>query len=315
MELFKQIRCGLVLLAATGLAACGGGSDIGGTAGTGTVSLSIRDRPVDTVTELWVTITDVWLKPAGNGPPIQAEMAGSDETAGSKVTVNLLALNDENAKVFVDGVVIPAGRYNWIELQIDDSDLLDSYAMTEIGAMLPLKVDVPSGKIRLVSGFEVKDGEAVKLLIDWDVRAGLTEAVGSGTLKLRPAFRILDVDKYGVISGTVDDLTIAAETTCQGSPDPSAGKVVYVFEGDVPPDDIDGKIADPVTTVDAVFNVTTGDHDYRAAIMPGDYTVAFTCQGADDTDELSENLVFLKPRSGVALVTVSPGSRNNDIDF
>jgi hypothetical protein len=310
MGLFKQIHCGLLLLGAGGLVACNSGSDAGGTGltgGTGTVSLSLMDRPVDDVTQLWVTITGVSLKPAG-GPPFDVEMENAP------ITVNLLELNDENASVLVSEAVVDAGRYNWVELRVDDSGFPLSYAVTDAGGHLEVDVDVPSDKIRLVSGFEVGENEAVRLLFDWDVRAGLAEAVGPGKLKLRPAFRILDVDEYGVISGTVAATTIATETTCSGSPDLNSGKVIYVFEGEVSPDDIDDEDPNPVTTVDAVFNVTTGDYDYRAAVMPGVYTVAFTCQGDIDEDGTSEVLKFL-PEPAAPSVTLDSVTQNVDVSF
>jgi hypothetical protein len=311
MNRFRKMRCGLVLVAAAGIAACGGGGDAGGASGTGTVSLSLMDRPVDDISELWVTITGVSLKPAG-GPPREVEMTQEE------FHVNLLELDDRNATLLVNAAVIPAGRYNWIELRIDDSNIDTSYAMTLAGGKESVDVDVPSDKIRLVSGFDVGDNQAVRLLFDWDVRAGLTEAVGSRTLKLRPAFRILDVDEYGVISGTVAAETIQNEPTCAGKAGSEAGKVVYVFE-DVEgvvtmPDDIDDVPPDPVTTADVVLNVETGLYEYRAAVMPGVYTVAFTCQGDMDEDDTNDVLKFL-PEPAAPSVTLDSVTQNVEVSF
>ncbi|HEX7079463.1 MAG TPA: DUF4382 domain-containing protein [Gammaproteobacteria bacterium] len=301
----RIVKTGTVLLCAGAVAACSSGSDDA----TGTLTLSLMDRPVDGVTELNVTISEVWLKPKGEGPAFELEMTSTP------LKVNLLALDDENASVLVDEAVVPAGAYNWVELKIEDAEIADSYAMTTAGGMVPVDVDVPSGKIRLVSGFDVGANQAVRFLFDWDVRKGLTEAVGREGLLLRPAFRILDAEELGSINGTVAASTISGETSCQDVVDPNAGgKVVYVFAGDVTPDDIDGADPEPVTTADAVFNPGTGDYDYRAVVMPGDYTVAFTCQGADDTDDASEDLVFLAPTAG-GVVTVTADTPVEDVDF
>ena len=298
----KITKTGTVLLCATVMGACSSGSG----SSTGTVSYSLMDRPVDGVNELYVTISEVWLKPTGSGPAFQVEMTSTP------LTVNLLELNDENASVLVDEAVVPAGSYNWVELKIEDTDINESYAMTTAGGMVPVDVDVPSNKIRLVSGFDVGPNQAVRFLFDWDVRKGLTEAVGQNALLLRPAFRILDADEYGSISGTIASTTIGVEATCQEVIDPNApGKVVYIFAGDVMPDDMDGADPEPVTTVDAVFNADTGGYDYRAVVMPGDYTVAFTCGGVLDTDEASEDLTFLNPIvPGVVAVTAELPAEN-----
>lgn len=288
------IASSLVAAAAVFTGCSGSGSDP-----TGTVSVSLMDRSVDGVTELYVTISEVWLKPRGDGPAFELPMTSTP------LTVDLLALDDQTASVLVDEAVVPAGSYNWIELKIEDADIADSYAMTTAGGMVPVDVDVPSGKLRLVSGFEVGENQAARFLFDWDVRTGLTEAVGRQTLLLRPAFRILDVDEYGAIAGTIAASTIAADSSCQAVADPAVGKVVYVFEGTVTPDDIDGVAADPLTTAEAVYNTTSGDYDYRVVVMPGDYTVAFTCEGDLDTDAGDEAITFIPPTGTTVTVTAA----------
>jgi hypothetical protein len=279
MKARKILIAGIVLCAGM-IGACSSGSDNP----TGTVSFSLMDRPVDGVTSLYVTISEMWLKPA-DGPAFKLDMTSTP------LTVNLLELNDENASVLVDQALVPAVRYNWVEMKIEDADIGDSYAMTTSGGMVPVDVDVPSNRIRLVSGFEVDENQGVRIVFDWDVRKGLTEAVGQQVLLLRPAFRILYADEYGSISGTISTDTIQAN--CDDVMDP-AGKVVYVFEGNVTPDDIDGTSPEPTTTADPVFNTDTGDWDYRLVVMPGDYTVA--CKGDTDLDPpSSEDLSFVNP--------------------
>jgi Domain of unknown function (DUF4382) len=292
----RILAAGGFALLAVGLGACSNG---GGGDGTGSVSVSLMDRPVDGVTELHVTISEVWLKPKGDGPAFELPMTSTP------LTVDLLDLDDQTASVLVDEAVVPAGSYNWIEIKIEDADISDSYAMTTAGGMVPVDVDVPSGKLRLVSGFEVGENQAARFLFDWDVRKGLSEAVGRQVLLLRPAFRILDVDEYGVISGSALASTIAADADCQAVANPAIGKVVYVFEGDVTPGEIDGIAPEPLTTVKAVLDPTTGDYDYRAIVMPGDYTVAFTCEGDLDTDAGGESLGFIPPDGTVVTVTAA----------
>ena len=154
MSIFKFAREFTLLFLAIMIAGCGGGSS----ASTGTLSISLMDRPVDGVTELYVTISEVWIKPQGSGPAVQVPMTSTP------LTVNLLALNDGNASVLVDEAVISAGSYNWIELKIEDANISESYAMTTVGGMVPVDVDVPSGKIRLVSGFDVGPNQALRFL-------------------------------------------------------------------------------------------------------------------------------------------------------
>lgn len=305
MRYGKRGNIAAALICAAVVAGCSGGSN----ESTGTVSISLMDRPVDGVTELWVTIDEVWIKPQGNGPATRLEMTSTP------MTVDLLSLTDENAAVLVDEAVVAAGSYNWIEFKIDDTDISKSYAMTMAGGQMPVDVDVPSDKIRLVSGFDVGENQGVRLLFDWEVSKGLTEAVGRNLYILKPAFRILSADAYGSISGRVTNNTAMTDPVCSAVAEPMVGKVVYFFEGSMTPDDIDSMNQEPVTTADAEYDSMTGDYLYRAVLMPGDYTVALTCLGALEKQD-SDDLMFLSPLDpDNNVVEVSAATPTVDVDF
>jgi hypothetical protein len=125
---------------------------------------------------------------------------------------------------------------------------------------------------------------------------------------------MLDVDEYGVVSGTISADTIMLNAGCQAVADPAVGKVVYFFEGDVTPDDMDGADPEPLTTVDAVLNANMMDYDYRAILMPGNYTVAFTCEGEKDEDGSDDILDFISPVAD-GPITVNGGTPVDDVDF
>jgi len=274
---------------------------------SGTVSVSLMDRSVDHVAELWITVSEVWLKPAGNGPAFMLPLTVSP------VKTDLLALDDQNAYALVNAAVVPPGDYNWVELRVEDADISQSFAINEIGGMEPVDIDVPSGKIRLVSGFTVGPNQAVRLLLDWDVRKGLTDAVGRDGYLLRPAFRILDADELGAISGNIRQSRFDGEGTCTSKANADIGNVVYVFADGDPVNDFDGAAPEPVTTADAVPS-TNGGYDYRVAVMPGDYTLAFTCQGMDDNDLADDLITFLSP-TGALPINVTLSAEITGVDF
>jgi hypothetical protein len=184
---------------------------------------------------------------------------------------------------------------------------MDSYVMTLIGGQEEIRV--PSGRIRLVSGFEVGGGEVVQFLFDWSVRKGLVDPPGQPGYLLKPAFRVLRVDEFGVLSGTVDPMTLEDESCINDDDmDIAAGNVVYIYEGlDVVPFDVDGADPEPLATADVAQNVD-GDYVYRVVLMPGDYTVALTCEAGNDLPESTEDLVFIGPTN----VTMDMGGETVD---
>jgi hypothetical protein len=261
------------------------------------------DRPVDGVDELNITVTEFWIKAQGGGPAFQLEMV---ETP---VTVNLLKLSVDNPAIFVERAHIPAGTYNWLEMTVDDSSSFAAHAMTDEGSMVEVDIDVPSDRVRLINNFEVEPNDSVRFLFDWDVRKGLTEAVGRNLYILKPVIRVLDVEEFGSVVGEISSATVTdPENDCNDDSDTdedyAVGNVIYVFEEGVEPGEIG--VVEPYTTVEASDEDNDGNYEYRAALMPGTYTIAATCQGGSDSDgndNLDLTTFFLDPLSGNSVVT------------
>ena len=135
--------------------------------GRSTLSVSLMDAPVDGVTAVYVKITSMWIKSAG-GPAVELPLATAP------LTVNLMALTDTNAAILINEAVIEPGTYEWLAMDIAaERGPRDSYVLTEAGGEEEIELRVPSGRVRLVSGFEVPPNQAVRLLFDWDMRQGL----------------------------------------------------------------------------------------------------------------------------------------------
>jgi hypothetical protein len=297
----KGFRVAAVAALAIFIAACS--SSDGGITNNARISVSLMDRPIDGITELNITVTGFNVKPQGSGPAFALDMVDTP------VTVNLLELTADNPAVFIQNANIPAGTYNWLEMVVDDSNSSLAYAMTDSGEMVRVDVDVPSNRVRLINNFEVEVNESVRFLFDWDVHRGLVNAVGRGLYILKPVIRVLDVEEFVSVSGEISSDTImAVENDCNVDDpvdmDYDVGNVIYIFEGDVAPGEIG--VVDPYTTVMATYDAADGNYKYRAVLMPGTYTVAATCQGADDSDGndgLNLDTFFLTPVSGSSLVT------------
>lgn len=289
-------RCGAIV-AAGALFGCSGGGGSGGSGGGGqaTLDVALMDAPVDGVAEVHVEIDALWLKPQG-GPAIELPM-----TAPTK-SLDLLALDEKNAALLVDDAPIEPGRYEWLAMDVNaefDGNYTDSYVVRKDGGIEEIRV--PSGRVRLVSGFEVGENEAVRLLFDWDLRKALVDPPGQPGYLLRPAFRVLDVSALGSLSGSVSS-SLVTPTGCAAD-GADVGNVVYVFEGaGVAPDDIDEADAEPIATAN-VTQDSSGQYGYHVVLAPGTYTVAFTCVAGNDDPETDDDLAFTTPQD----VTVTAG--------
>lgn len=281
-----------VALAAGAITACsGGGGDAVGS--DGTLSLQLSDASVDDVTEIWVEFTGIRLQPR-SGATIEIEY-------DSPLSVDMLTLTGGNTESLLNDEIVPAGAYNWMELQVsaEFDSVYDSYVMTETGGQEEIRV--PSGSqsgLRLVSPFTITADQETSFLIDWDMRRGLVQAPGQGSgYLLRPAFRVIDMTEFGTLSGTVA-MSVVTDGSCTNDLSADTGNAVYVYEqfdaGDTP-DDIGGA-AGPVPVATAtVSQKASGDYTYEVILSPGEYTVAFTCQAGSDLVDTDEDITMVLP--------------------
>jgi hypothetical protein len=186
-----------VLLLLLAIAACGGsagspaaplpssGAGEGGVVATsgddlGTLEISMQDAPIDDVSEVWVFVTGLRVKP--DGRPVE-----SLETFAGPY--DLLRLRNGVSELLVADRVL-AGRYQFIEILLDQDQ---SYVVeTATGERRP--VQIPSQKVKLAGGpFDVFPDRTTSVLFDFDVERSLKRK-GNGEWQLKPFVSIIRVD-------------------------------------------------------------------------------------------------------------------------
>jgi len=211
--------------------------------------------------------------------------------------IDLLQFQQGRAAVLIDGATLPAGRYEWVRLIVDNQpNVRDSYLVLDSGAECELRV--PSGAesgLKLNRGFTLPADGSVALTVDFDLRKSIHAPPGQGGSGLncsqgylmRPTLRLVDNANVGAIAGRVD----AALVTEGCMPK------VYVFDGSgATPDDVEETSAttpdvDPLLVVSVPVVNGAAAFDYRAAFVPaGQYTAAFTC--GDDDPTADDTLEF-----------------------
>jgi Domain of unknown function (DUF4382) len=284
-----SVKFPLIFIGACLLAGCGGGG--GAETPMGRISLGITDAPVDGATAVVVKFTAVELKPEdGNAFTINLTPAQS---------VDLLVLAGGGSRALLENHSVPAGRYQSIRLLIEaQQNQPSSYIDFASGARYPLYV--PSGSesgLKLIRGFTVAAGSNSNFTIDFDLRKSVIAPPGQApNYLLKPVLRMVDNLQIGTIAGTVDSALITSGCSPQ----------VYIFTGaGVVPDDLDPAAnpdVDPLVSAPVTLDTATGQYRFRAGFIEvGEYTASFTCDGASDTSEGEEVLVF----TGTQNVTVN----------
>jgi hypothetical protein len=276
------------------LAACGGSGGDGDKSQTGRLKLSITDAPMDNAESVWLQFSAVEFKPEG-GPPVLNTLATSQR-------LDLLPLQGGRSAVLVNDVVLPAGRYEWIRLVVDNvPNVRDSYVMMN-GA--ECEMTVPSGAesgLKMNRGFTLPAGGSVALTVDFDLRKSLHAPPGQRSMMeqctqgylLRPTLRLVQDSEVGAIAGTVDPLLFKDVTGCV--------PMVYVFSdgtnpaGSTTPDDQDSNEPNPT-----VMAKPDANGAYKATFLPqGNYTVAYSCSVDNQTADDSPTFVFGEKKPAV----------------
>ncbi len=104
----------------------------------------------------------------------------------------------------------------------------------------------------------------------------------------------------GSLSGSVDSSWV----------DRDGDNRVYIFAGNVTPDDDDGDAGDPVSTAAVVQDANACTFAYAASGLPaGQYTVAFTADAASDVPNQNNTLAF----AGTATVNIGVQAASLDL--
>jgi hypothetical protein len=277
---------GLAAITLLGLAGCGGGS-------SGTMmSLSVADAPVDGAEKVVVAFTGVQLIP-DSGAAVTINFAAPK-------TIDLLSQSG-TASAVLFSQPIPAGSYGQIRLLVmADGDPSNSYIVLSDGSMHGLMV--PSGAqtgLKLVSGFTVPDSGVVDYTIDFDLRQAIVCQPGlSPQCFLKPVERLVNNTTVGNIQGQVANTLVTAGCT----------PGVYLYAGTVTaPEDMNsaapaGDMNQPIASKVPVATSTPPYYYQFTFLTPGSYTLALTCQAAQDNPAQADPAVTFSPvKSGIAV--------------
>jgi len=183
------------------LAACGGGSDAGTSAPTGSpgastssglgqLAISLTDSQGCDYRSVWVTVEQVRIHQndtAGDGDGGWRELNLSPARR-----VDLLALRNG---VFVDlgTLQLPAGKYTQVRLVLADNGSQAPYAnQLDLGDGTPVALKTPSAQqsgLKLKVEVNVEPGGIGKLVLDFDPCRSVVKAGNSGRYNLKPVIR------------------------------------------------------------------------------------------------------------------------------
>lgn len=284
------LRSASVVLAALLLNSCG--SNPSG------LTLSITDAPVDTALAVNVAIAEVDLVDT-NGNNV------SGVTFDPATTVDLFTFQGGLSAPLVEQLGVPAGNYKAliVTLATDPLSPQSSVSQPDGSHILYIPNGSPS-KITVPVNFSVASNTVTNVTIDFDARRSvIQDPIDPTKYILIPSMRAVVNELSGSITGSVDATLISSVPNC------IQGMTVYAYSGSVQPTDVNITLptgsVQPVSTALVGLNATSGQYNFTLAFLPttltlpdavptNTYTLAFTCQGNEDTPNQSD-AVSVKP--------------------
>lgn len=245
----------------------------------GKLVLAITDAPVDGAEAVVIEFSGIEVQ--GSGERLSFDF-------DTPKSIDLMQVTGSDSEQLLPVTTLDAGQYQWIRLKVNaERGVTDSYIDVD-GARYSLHI--PSGAetgLKLNRPFTIAAGGITDLTIDFDLRKSVHHPQNGGDeYFLHPALRIMNNLEAGHINGLIDEALVNAE----GCSDSSG---VYLFAGyDANTDDIDNNGAEPVTTTLAEVNAD-GFYEYEIGfVQAGDYSLAFTCEAANDDPETDDAISF-----------------------
>jgi hypothetical protein len=196
-------------VAASSSATSGSGTTPGtggsGSSGTGTLSVMLKDSPFSEATAVLVTFSGLSAHISGDGTN-EGEWVTLDfaDSAATSRTCDLKRLVESQDVLGIG--VLPAGHYTQLRLTVasvsiyfeevtDMSGPVCATDLTTIPATEPevsTPVDVPSGTLKLNREFDVPEGGATTILLDFDGDKSI-HMTGNGKYKMTPVIGVVSV--------------------------------------------------------------------------------------------------------------------------
>jgi hypothetical protein len=296
--------------------ACGGG---GGSGATAPVSFGISDAPIEGLESVVITIDRITLNRPGHDDVVLDRFTNEDLDIYDEdtITIDLLDYRGEDNLLIVGPVELDVDDFQNLRLEIIDEDINLTYVVEEFDGMKrPLKV--PSNELKL-GRFEVEDSGEQTFILEFGLRKAMTYNPGPDRYILKPrGVRVIEVARGTSIEGMVDADLFDGAPPCDGKTDPFVGNVMYLYQGtgldpadfadDFNPE-IDSEAAASYLEPFATETVATNGSYLFSYLPAGNYTLAFSCDAAEDDPEFDDDIIIPSPEGELVEVFMSPGER------
>jgi hypothetical protein len=320
----------LAALSTLGLSGCGCGFDCNnGSNNDGPTVLDLgfsADAPED-LKQVVIEVDRITLvRPGGSDVTIDRfTIEELDAVDADTVQIALQQHVGLNQLLVARNIEAGAQSYSGVRLQILDGDINRSYVQQPDDILKPINL---AGSELSLPGFTLATGDQT-VTVTFGLAQALQFREGSDDYLLAAdGMRVQENGTSASLTGRVSSALFDKESPCDAKEEPEAGNRIYLYAatglgsnqaGDVFNADSATDIPDGITAPLAVATLTrdalTGNWQYALGFLPaGDYTLAFSCDAADDDAVDYDGIAVPLPADQLSELTLREGD-NAACDF
>lgn len=284
------------------------------------LDLGFSDESLEQLKQVVIEVDSITLR-RGGSEDVVVDTFTIDELGlveADSFQVDLLQYRGLNRLPVIEGLELDAANYSELRVAILDGDINRSYVQQSDDSLRA--VDVAGGVLTLPAP-SLPAGPA-----EYTVVFGLAQALqyrqGEDVYRLTTeGVRVVDDATAASLSGRVDDGLFDGVAPCDGKADPTSGNRVYLYPADTlatdPLADVftadsanaipDGARA-PYAVAAMAPDALTGRWQYAFGfVAPGSYTLAFSCDAAEDDPVDFDGIAIPLPVGQVQEIELAEG--------
>ena len=259
------------------------------------LTLGFSDAALEDLAQVVIEVDSITFRRSGS-EDVVVDTFTIDElnlVAEDTFKIDLLSYRGRRQLLVIENLELDTGAYSEVLIHFLDNDLNYSFVEESDNSLKLLNSPVSGLSlpgINLVSGDQA-------FTVEFSLAQALQYQAASGTYLLATdGVRVEDNATAASLSGRVDSSLFDSVSPCDAKTDPKKGNRIYLYPGigleqgsigDVYTFDSTNVIPDtavpPLAVAALAENTLTGGWDYAFGFLPaGDYTLAFSCNTADD---------------------------------
>jgi hypothetical protein len=278
------------------------------------LTLGLSDSLPEDLKQVVLEVDTITFKRSGSSDVIVDTFTLPGQTEAATFKIDLLQYPGLQSLTVIDGLEMPTGSYDSVEIKIVTGGTEHSYVQLQDDTLQELTAN---NSVLQIPGIQLVSGDQ-QFVIEFGLAQSLQLQSSSGNyLMSNTGIRIENTATDATLSGQVDSSLFNTVVPCNAKTNPLVGNRVYLYQGRA----LTTTLGDVFSTINAsaqapyavasmMQNANTQQWEYAFGYVPaGNYTLAFACNTANDNSVTYDGLTIPLPTNQKYNISLSTSQR------